>query len=154
VTANKDRFEDPQLHRELRAQPMIKAPESLIPGVLSLIRKRQLAWYRRPAATWPRPLQYGLILACLVAFSGIAWGTIEILPALRAIDLRELFSVPVTRIAAISGTFDTLMRVGSLLGRTTIAPALLIIAAAGSLFYLVLFGAGTAILRSAVRIND
>jgi hypothetical protein len=154
VTDSKDRFEDPQLHRELRAQPMIKAPESLIPSVLSLIRQRQLAWYRRPATTWSRPLQFGLILACLMAFAGITWGTIEIMPALRAIDLRELFAVPVAKIAALSGTFDALMRAGALLGRTTIAPALLIIAAAGSLFYLVLFGAGTAIMRSAVRINN
>ncbi len=133
---------------------MIKAPESLIPGVLSLIRKRQLAWYRRPATTWPRPLQVGLILACLMAFAGITWGMIEIMPALRAIELRELFAVPVAKIAALSGTFETLMRIGSLLGRTTIAPAFLIIAAAGSLFYLVLFGAGTAIMRSADRINN
>jgi len=154
VTDSKDHFDDPQLHRELRAQPMIKAPESLIPGVLALISRRQLAWYRRPATTWPRPLQVGLILVCLTAFAGIAWGTIEIMPALRTIDLRELFAVPVAKIASLSGTLDTLMRVGALLGRTTIAPALLIIAAAGSLFYLVIFGAGTAIMRSAVRIND
>jgi hypothetical protein len=154
VTDNKEHFDDPRLHRELRALPLIKAPDSLIPGVISLIHERRLAWYRRPATTWPRPLQFALVALSLMAFAGIAWGMIEIVPSLRAIDLRELFATPIAKITALSGTFETLLRVGALVGRTTVGPALIALAAFGSLFYLILFGAGTALWRSAVRIGD
>ena len=154
MTDRNEHFDDPQLHRELRDLPLIKAPDNLIPGVISLIHERRRAWYRRPATTWPRLLQFALVALGLMAFAGIAWGTIEIIPLLRAIDLRELFATPIAKITALSGTVDTLLRVGALVGRTAVGPAVLALATLGSLFYLILFGAGTALWRSAVRISD
>ena len=154
MTDSNEHFDDPQLHRELRDLPLIKAPDSLIPGVISLIHERRRAWYRRPATTWPRLLQFALVGLGLMAFGGIAWGTIEIIPILRAIDLQELFATPIAKITSLTGTLDTLVRVGTLVGRTAVGPALLALATFGSLFYLILFGAGTAIWRSAVRISN
>ena len=129
---------------------MIKAPESLMADVLASIQKRESAWFRRPAATWPQPLLYMLVLAASV---GIAWGTTEILPALRAVNFQELLATPIARMAALCETFDTLARTVALLGRTTIAPALLVLAGTGSVSFLVLFGAGTALWRSTTRIR-
>jgi hypothetical protein len=154
VTDSNEHFDDPQLHREMRDLPLIKAPDSLIPGVISLIHERRRAWYRRPATTWPRLLQFALVALGLMAFAGITWGTIETIPILKAIDLQELFATPIAKITSLTGTLDTLLRVGTLVGRTAVGPALLALATFGSLFYLILFGAGTALWRSAVRIGD
>jgi len=154
VTDRNEHFDDPQLHRELRDLPLIKAPDSLIPGVISLIHERRRAWYRRPATTWPRLLQFALVGLGLMAFAGITWGTIEIIPILRAIDPQELFATPIAKITSLTGILDTLVRTSALVGRTAVGPALLALATFGSLFYLILFGAGTALWRSTVRISN
>lgn len=49
-----DPHDDPFLHRQLRSLPQPKAPPSLSPRVLALIRERaESVWWRRPIFEWP-----------------------------------------------------------------------------------------------------
>lgn len=65
-------FQNPwekRLHEELRKLPDLEAPAGLIPSVMAVIsRQRSLAWYQRPATTWPAPLRIALVVtsACLI----------------------------------------------------------------------------------------
>lgn len=149
---NRPRPDDPELHRSLRELGMLKAPESLIPGVLAAIARRQTAWYRRPATSWPHALQLAFVVCSLAILTGTVVVGSHLLPTFQPVDLRGLLAEPVSRILALFGTLETLLEAGTLIGRVTVGPALFIIAAAASVFYLVLFGLGTAIWRATRQI--
>ena len=77
-------FEDPsdaRLHAALRRMPDLRAPDSLVPGVLAAIHARELAlaaraqrpWYRRPVTTWPPALRIALGVVALGLMTLVAF---------------------------------------------------------------------------------
>lgn len=145
------RNDDPELHRMLQDLPSLKAPESLISNVMATISQRQMAWYRRPATTWPLSLQLVFAFASIAILTALTWMATDWLPASGGMELRELLIAPIARIVALFGTLETLLRATSLVGRMALGPAVFIVVAICSAFYLVLFGMGTALWRSFVR---
>ena len=154
MTPNHHQPDDPELHRTLRELPSLRAPEGLIPGVMSAIARRQTAWYRRPATSWPQSLQLAFVAVALLVLGGAVWIALHHLPAFQPVNLQSLFAAPISKLMALSATLEALLNAGSLVGRVAIGPALLIIAAAASVFYLVLFGMGTALWRATRRITN
>ncbi len=146
--------DDPELHQLLQDIPLLRAPECLLSNVMASIGQHQTAWYRRPATTWTLGLQLTFGLVSIALLAGLTWLATGWVPATDGIDLHDLILEPMTRIIAFFGTAETLFRAGSLVGRVTLGPTLLVVAALTSLFYLVLFGMGTALWRSANRMSS
>ena len=93
--------------RELKALPDLRAPQRLLPRVMAVIEQRAvLPWYRRAWQTWPLPLQVVSMLALLTAFSGLCFGSWQLVhaPAVAAAT------------SEASGWFRTLSRSLSTLG--------------------------------------
>jgi hypothetical protein len=119
--------------RELKALPDLRAPQRLLPRVMAVIEQRAvLPWYRRAWQTWPLPLQVVSMLALLAAFSGLCFGSWQLVhaPAVAAAT------------SEASGWFRTLSRSLSTLG--VLANALVL--AVRSLGPLVLSGIVMALL--------
>jgi hypothetical protein len=119
--------------RELKALPDLRAPQRLLPRVMAVIEQRAvLPWYRRAWQTWPLPLQVVSMLALLTAFSGLCFGSWQLVhaPAVAAAT------------SEASGWFRTLSRSLSTLG--VLANALVL--AVRSLGPLVLSGIVMALL--------
>jgi len=145
--------DDPELHQLLQDIPSLRAPDSLLSNVMASIGQRQAAWCRRPATTWPLGLQLTFGLVSIALLAGLTWLAPGWSPATGGIDLHDLILEPMTRIIAFFGTAETLFRAGSLVGRVTLGPALLVLAALASIFYLALFGMATALWRSATGMS-
>jgi hypothetical protein len=121
---------------------------------MAAIARRQKAWYRQPATSWPLPVQLAFAALSLIALGGALWIAVQALSAFQPVDLRTLLAAPLSRITALTATFDALLDAGALVGRVAIGPALLITVAAASVFYLILFGMGTALWRATHRITN
>jgi len=76
-------FDDPsdaRLHAALRRLPDLRAPDTLIPGVLATLRAREhaaatlarLPWYRRPVTQWPAGRRVALGLVAVALLAGLA----------------------------------------------------------------------------------
>jgi len=62
------------VHRELKALPNLRAPQSLLPRVMEVIEQRATSpWYRRDWQTWPLPLQVISMSVLLAAFAGLCF---------------------------------------------------------------------------------
>jgi hypothetical protein len=62
--------------RELKALPNLRAPKTLLPRVMAMIEQRAgVPWYRRAWQTWPLPLQAVSMLVLLTAFTGLCFGS-------------------------------------------------------------------------------
>jgi hypothetical protein len=153
VKKHRNRMDDPELHRILGDLPSLKAPADLIPNVMSTIRQRQLAWYRRPATSWPPAIQIGAIAAMLGLIAGLLWVFGDRLSGLQTLDLRSLVEVPMAKLIALTGTIEVMLKAFTLIGRTTIGPALLLLTALASISFLALFGMGSALWRAVARVN-
>lgn len=151
MTQNSNHPDDPELHQMLQDLPSLRAPDSLIGNVMATINQRQVAWYRRPATNWPLSLQLAFAIGSIAVLAGLAWLATGWVPAVDGTQLRDLLVAPVARIVALFGTLETLLRATSLVGRMALGPAILVVIAAFSVFYLVLFGMGTALWRSFTR---
>lgn len=147
----KHKNDDPELYRMLQELPSLRAPDSLISNVMGTISQRQVAWYRRPATTWPLSLQLVFAVGSITTLAALAWLVTGWIPATNGAELRELLVAPIARIIALFGTLETLLRATSLVGRMALGPAVFIVIAICSAFYLVLFGMGTALWRSFMR---
>lgn len=60
------------LDRELRRLPAPRAPETLLPRVMSAARQSLVPWYRRPWVTWPVPVQAASVAPLLALLAGIS----------------------------------------------------------------------------------
>jgi hypothetical protein len=147
----KHTHDDPDLHQMLQDLPSLRAPDSLIGNVMATISQRQVAWYRRPASTWPLSLQLGFTFGSIAVLAALVWLATGWLPAFNGIELRELLVAPIARIVALFGTLETLIRATSLVGRMALGPAVLVIVAACSALYLAVFGLSTALWRTFAR---
>lgn len=151
MTQNHNHRDDPELHQMLQNLPSLRAPDSLIANVMATISRRQVAWYRRPATTWPLSLQLTFAFGSVAILAVLTWLATGGLPSISGIELRDLLAAPVARVIALFGTLETLLRASSLVGRMALGPAVFVVIAICSTFYLVLFGMGTALWRSFSR---
>ena len=151
MTQKHNHPDDPQLHQMLQDLPSLKAPDSLIANVMATISQRQAVWYRRPATTWPLSLQLTLAFGSIAMLAALTWLATGWLPEISGSEWRDLLVAPVAKIVALFGTLETLLRATSLVGRMALGPAVFMVIAACSAFYLVLFGMGTALWRSITR---
>ena len=151
MTQNHNHRDDPELHQMLQNLPSLRAPDSLIANVMATISRRQVAWYRRPATTWPLSLQAHLRVRFGRDTGGPHLAGNRLASSISGIELRDLLAAPVARVIALFGTLETLLRASSLVGRMALGPAVFVVIAICSAFYLVLFGMGTALWRSFSR---
>lgn len=151
MTQKQNHPDDPKLHQMLQDLPSLRAPDSLIGNVMATIAQRQVAWYRRPATTWPLSLQLTFAFGSIAMLIALAWLATGWIPAINGAELRDLLVAPVARIVALFGTAETLLRATSLVGRMALGPAVFVVIAVCSAFYLTLFGMGTALWRSFTR---
>lgn len=143
-----------ELHQKLRSLPDLQAPDSLVPNVMTAIRKRHeavVAWYQRPATTWPLSLQITLGFAAVAMFLLAVFGsqqlTIET-PSIVEPGQLDAFSVFLGK--AWSAIHAVGVAVASVF-RTAISPLLIIVAAAACFSYLALLGIGGAIWRTVMH---
>lgn len=150
-------FEHPwekRLHEELRQLPELTAPATLLPNVMAAIRAREsrvLAWYRRPATTWPPAWRIALGVAALGLFALLVAGVQLLWPGLPAWIDSPLLSRIANTVSLVWSTTATLVDAFSLVVRDSLSPVLLAIAGGACLSYLILFGAGSALWRAAMR---
>jgi hypothetical protein len=161
MNTNMPPFEDPsdaRLHAALRRLPEHRAPDTLIPGVLAVIRAREQAaaalartpWYRRPVTRWPAGMRVALVLVALALVAGLAFA-----PQFFALTGEgSALQVALTRtwdlLTAVTGALRALLSACATALRGSATSPYLLGGAAVVLFsYFALLGIGGAVWRTA-----
>ena len=72
MNANHDNELEAQIDRELKSLPLLAAPPTLAPRVMTLVASRAVApWYRRAWQAWPVALQAASLVVLLAMFGGL-----------------------------------------------------------------------------------
>jgi hypothetical protein len=143
-----------QLHEKLRQLPDIEAPQSLIPDVMAAIRARQeaiVAWYRRPATTWPASLQFALGLTAMAVFVLAVFGIQQLAQGTPAAEVTGPFAAFSAKVGSIWSIIQTLVDALVVVLRNALSPLLLGVVAAACFSYLALLGIGGALWRTVMH---
>jgi hypothetical protein len=147
-----------RLHEELRQLPEMEAPASLVPNVMAAIRARQeaaaVAWYRRPATTWPPALRIALGVSALAVFALLVLGGHLLWPQITASADAGALAAAGQKLGAIWSIASTLANAFMLVLRQCLSSPWFIGALVFTCFsYLTLLGAGSALWRAALHAN-
>jgi hypothetical protein len=145
-------FQNPwekRLHEELRNLPELEAPAGLIPSVMAAISKQaSLAWYQRPAMTWPAPLRIALVVLSVCLFGLLFLGLQFFMtgsPETHFFNTIIAKGETIVRaLQAVVGAFLTVMRQYA-------SPVMFGAIAAAALAYFTLLGLGGALWRVAAH---
>lgn len=161
MNTNMPPFEDPsdaRLHAALRSLPDLRAPDTLVPGVLAAIRAREQAaaafartpWYRRPVTRWPAGLRIalGLLAAGLIAAIAFAPELLALTGTGNALEA-TLTRASATFDALVSALRTVFAACGTAVRSSASSPYLLGGAALVLFSYFALLGIGGAVWRTA-----
>jgi hypothetical protein len=162
MSTHRPHFEDPsdeRLHRTLNRLPDMQAPDTLIPGVLAAIRAREaaaaapiVAWYRRPATTWPPALRIALGVSTLTVLGILAFGAHQLWPVGDPSGTPGFLSQVWDLLDAIASTVRTLIGACFIaLRRYASSPVLMACVGMVAVSYFALLGIGGAVWRTAMQ---
>lgn len=145
-------FQNPwekRLHDELRKLPELEAPAGLIPSVMAAISKQaSLAWYRRPATTWPPALLIALVVSSVCLIGLLVLATQDLLVGSPE---TSFFEVLLAKGETIFRTVETLLGASVTVMRQYAGPVMFGVIAAAGFAYLSLLGLGGALWRIAAH---
>lgn len=161
MNTNMPPFDDPsdaRLHAALRRMPDHRAPDTLIPGVLAVIRAREQAaaalartpWYRRPVTRWPTGMRIALAVLALALVAGLAFAPQFFALTGEGSALQAAFTRTWDIFATMTGALRTLLSACATALRGSASSPYLLGGAAVVLFsYFALLGIGGAVWRTA-----
>lgn len=145
-------FQNPwekRLHEELRNLPELEAPAGLIPSVMAAVSKQaSLAWYRRPAMTWPAPLRIALVVLSVCLF-GLLFLGVQFLMA--GSPEAHFFNAVLATGETIIRTMEAILGACLTVMRRYASPGMFAAIAAAALAYFTLLGLGGALWRVAAH---
>lgn len=143
-------FQNPwekRLHDELRKLPELEAPDSLIPSVMSIISKQtSLAWYRRPATTWPPALRIALVVSSMCLFGLLFLAAQQFFAGSPE---TTFFTTLVAKGGTLFRTMETLLGACVTVIQQFAGPVMFAVIAVAGFAYLGLLGLGGALWRVA-----
>lgn len=136
------------IDRTLRAQPLIKAPNTLEARVWAQIEQRAtLAWWKGSFVHWPIPARAVFLLATLVVVKFVLKGAMWLMDGLRAAPITETLSEPVTWIYTLRDIFSSIATAGMYVLNSFPTYWLYAGALASVATYVAFFGLGAAVYR-------
>jgi hypothetical protein len=143
-------FENPwekRLHDELRKLPELEAPASLIPSVMAMISKQpSLAWYRRPATTWPPALRIALVVSSVCLFGLLFLAAQQFFAGSPE---TTFFTTLMAKGGTLFRTMETLLGACAAVMRQYAGPVMFGVIAVAGFAYFSLLGLGGALWRVA-----
>lgn len=147
-----------RLHEELRKLPEHEAPASLVPNVMAAIRAREnaaaVAWWRRPATSWPPPMRIAMGATALALFALLVYGGHLLAPSIAASADTGALSGTVDKIGSLWTALVALVNAIGLVLRDTLSPVLLAVIAGACFSYVALLGIGGALWRAMLHQNQ
>jgi hypothetical protein len=137
--------------RALRRLPELRAPDTLLPRVMTAIQMRaSLPWYRQPWQAWPAPLRGLSLTVMLGCFGGLclaAWQLTQ-LEGVAALgrEVGQLFAGVSAFLNVLSALLHSALLVAKKLGTGVIVGCLLLVVAA----YTTCLGLGSVCVRLAM----